>query len=80
MAETKTVPVTMRALVQRISRKLAAEEDPRRLMAARGKAREKLGDYYVLKQGVVGNSFVDPVEFGRKLGVLKQWEEVTRPG
>jgi hypothetical protein len=64
------VPVTTRALVQRINRKLSALDggDPRaeQVRAARGKARETLGEFYLL----------DLDALGRKLGVLRAWERL----
>jgi hypothetical protein len=77
MTKDETVPVTMRALLQRINRNLAKEDKV--LKAARGaSARQKLGDYYVID--VDGNAIafrhVDPEALGRKLGVLEPWESV----
>jgi hypothetical protein len=72
------VPVTMRALIARINRKLAPEG--KRLKIVRGwKARSDLGDYYILnpnRNWIVGHH-VDPEGLGRKLGVLEGWEQVA---
>jgi len=74
MSTTK-VPVTSRALVQRINRKLKVEDEEVRRM--RG-TRPDFGDYYrvnVRVNGVVDKS-VELAELGRELGVLKEWERV----
>ena len=71
------VPVTMRALVARINRKLVADDEV--LKISRG-MRTKLdcGEYWILNfnRNWVARKDVDPEELGRKLGVLKPWEEV----
>ena len=72
-----TVPVTARALVQRINRKLAADDE--RLCATRGeRARLIIGDYHVLnvRRNVVVNTHVDIKELGRELGALRLWERM----
>ena len=70
--------VTMRALMQRIGRKLASEADPRRIRTGRGKNRERFGDYYVLDcTGGVEFMDVNPEKFGRALGVLQEWEQLA---
>ena len=71
------VPVSTRALVQRINRKLKAEESV--LKASRGaRAQQDLGDYYLLdwRTNAVHAKDVDPEDLGRELGVLKAWERV----
>lgn len=83
----KRVPVSMRALVQRINRKLAAAERERggepklaaRLKAARGDAVRALGDYYLVdvERNAVERTDVDPEALGRELGALAAWEEVS---
>jgi hypothetical protein len=75
------VPVTMRALIQRINRKLRPQEQT--FCATRGpiygQARNELGDYYVRDWESRGAwpTHVDPEDFGRKLGVLRPWERVV---
>lgn len=71
------VPVSLRALSQRINRKLA--DNGRFLKAARGeKARQELGEYFVIDISL--NSLVekdvDLETLGRELEVLKAWEVV----
>jgi hypothetical protein len=81
MAATKTktagVPVSTRALYQRINRELAKEGMV--LKAARGeRARSEVGDYFVLDTGhnTVVVRHVDLEKYGRELGVLAAWERV----
>ena len=72
------VPVTVRALVQRINRNLA--KDGRALHAARGeRARLDVGDFYVIDVSVNGvvKTNVDPEAMGREMGVLQAWERVA---
>jgi hypothetical protein len=89
----KTVPVTMRALIQRINRKLAADTDEKkrvgstishwlgkRLRKSRGAGEfNNLGDFYVLNLSMkeVVDSHVNPEKLGRKLGVLADWESIA---
>jgi hypothetical protein len=83
MTATKTpkrqmVPVSTRALIQRINRKLA--HDGAKLFAVRGKrALIQYGEYFVIdwENGAGGAwpTHVDPEEYGRELGVLKTWEK-----
>jgi hypothetical protein len=87
--QARKVPVTMRALVQRINRKLAASEDLEKsdwqLRAVRSaKWRQKWGDFIVVTDGLRSEGYaagvektrVDPEKLGRELGVLRQWEKL----
>ena len=71
------VPVTMRALLQRLNRKLGAEGEV--VKAARGeKARQEMGDFFHLdvdRNAIIATD-VDPEQLGRKLGVLHPWERI----
>jgi hypothetical protein len=72
------VPVSERALVQRINRKLA--KDDQILKKARSeRVRQDMGDYYVVTFPVGGAwpTHVDVEEMGRELDVLKPWEEIA---
>ncbi len=72
-----TVPVTMRALVQRVNRKRAPEG--RALKAARSeRARQELGDFYEVDLTINGVTaqFVDPEQLARELDILQPWERV----
>jgi hypothetical protein len=67
-------PVTKRALVQRINRKLAATGE--KLIATRGEiAQSELGDFYrVNAHGTITSKNDEPEKVGRELGVLKPYE------
>jgi hypothetical protein len=68
--------VTTRALVQRINRKLANENQ--KLCATRGeRSRAEFGDYYIvnLHSGNVTSWRINPDEMARQLGVLRPYEE-----
>jgi hypothetical protein len=78
MTQGKTVPVTMRALIQRINRKLAKENEA--LKATRGEsARQQIGDYHIIdvSRNFLVQFHVDPEALGRDLGVLRAWESVA---
>jgi hypothetical protein len=75
----KKVPVTVRALTQRINRTL--REKNQRLKLPRGaQARLDLGGigYYVIdcRRNRIVADHVDIEVLGRKLGALREWEEV----
>jgi hypothetical protein len=75
------VPVTMRALIARINRRLAV--DHMQLKASRGqRMRLDVGEYYVLNTRLNGIMHhyrdCDPEDLGRELGVLKSYEQVVR--
>ena len=79
MAQPK-IPVSMRALVARINRKLAA--DDMRLKIAKGKRmRQAVGDYYVINTRInaVMHHYKDcnPADLARELGVLRGYEKVV---
>jgi hypothetical protein len=70
--------VTMRAVIQRINRKLAADKEV--LKVARSeRMRQAVGDYYVVDFRINGvlHHDVDPEAMARELGVLKGYEQVT---
>lgn len=76
--QTATVPVSPRALVQRIHRKLKSHDEV--LKTSRGeRARLELGEFYLLDVSVnaIMRKDVDPSELARELDVLKPWEHVT---
>jgi hypothetical protein len=62
------VPITLRALIQRLNRKLAHEGE--RLVATR------TGGYYLIEGQRVVEKEVDLIKVARTLGVLRPWEEV----
>lgn len=72
------VPVSERAVVQRINRKLAARG--KKLKKCRGAYwREKLGEYYILHvaHDCIDDSHVSLEALGRELKVLGAWEKVA---
>lgn len=75
--QDRTVPVTMRALLQRINR--ALEKDGRVLKTTRGQRAEiELGRFYTIdaRRHVVVDKDVDPEALARKLGALKRYEHL----
>lgn len=72
------VKVSKRAIVQRINRKLAA--DDQRLLSNRSAGSWlDLGDFYVVdtNQNAVVDTHIDLVHTARKLGALAEWEELA---
>jgi hypothetical protein len=71
----KTVPVTERAALQRINRRLGPNEA---MKAARGHAVTDLGRYYIVsfRKNCVLERHVDLEAFGRKLGVFAAYEHL----
>jgi hypothetical protein len=77
MAKTMAA-VSLRALIQRINRKLALDDE--KLKASRGaRAIQDLGDYYILdfSRNVISAKYVDPESLGREMEVLAPWESVV---
>jgi hypothetical protein len=75
MAKRTKIEISLRALTQRINRRLA--ENDQVMKAARGERIQKaVGDFYIIdtKVNAVHAHRIDPETFGRKLGVLKEWE------
>lgn len=68
----KRQPVSTRALVQRINRKLAHDNEGIR------KVRGTAGSFVqvdFLRGMVISTEFTDLEDFGREIGVLERWEE-----
>jgi hypothetical protein len=78
MARTTKVPVTMRALTQRINRTLSGNDKTLKATRETGRARMDLGEFYIVdgRRGLVTEKYVDPEALGRELGVLADYEEV----
>ena len=71
----RRVPVSERALAQRINRRLA--RDGQMLKSRRGRRwRSDLGQYYIVNadRDFIVATRIDPEGYGRKLGVLADWE------
>jgi hypothetical protein len=76
--KAQKVPVSERALIQRISRKLW--DDDQVVKTTRGgQAEMALGRHYILDWKINGimHKDIDLEDWGRKLGVLKTWEKVS---
>ena len=72
------VPVTLRALTQRINRKLATEGQ--KLLAARGETQKaEVGNHFIIdtEKNVVVAKNVDLEKLGKKLGVIKPFETLA---
>ena len=79
MAKKKAlrVPVSERALTQRINRRLAEKEETLRKCSEKSKWWNDLGDYYIVDlrtNGMIARH-VDIEALGRDLGCLKPWED-----
>lgn len=75
MKKLRTVPVSSRALVQRVNRKI--RNDGRTLKIARSPdAISSVGKYFVIGDKGVTDQGIDLEAFARKLGVLAEWENV----
>ena len=71
-------PVSVRAVVQRINRKL--KPSLKQLQKCRaGRYRQELGDYFIvdLNRNLIVATRVDLEVFGRELRVLDDWERVS---
>jgi hypothetical protein len=70
-----TVPVSMRALVQRINRRLKVVGEV--LKAARSeRVASSVGEFFTVRRNKIATQHVDPEALGRELGVLSAWEHV----
>jgi uncharacterized protein YnzC (UPF0291/DUF896 family) len=71
---TTKVPITEKALYQRINRKLKDQDAS--LKRARGSVETTLGEYFVVdvKGNYVTNHHIQIENLGRELGVLAEWE------
>lgn len=76
MATKEKLPITIRAVTQRLNRKLRLNAEM--LKATRGNQWKEFGDYYVVnfRKNVVTHTRVDLEKMARALGVLKDWEKV----
>ena len=78
-SKKQTVPVTERALLQRVNRALPNEG--KQLQKARGiTARLELGDYYTVnvQRNFVVQKDVDLEELGRRLNALRPYESLVK--
>ena len=80
MEPQQTSDVSMRALIQRINRRLA--KDGERLHRYRGgQWSTDLGEFYIVDEyrNFLVRGHVDLAALGRELGVLQEWEGVADP-
>jgi hypothetical protein len=77
VASAKKVPVTERALMQRLNRKLRPDFEVKRLTGA---AAKEYGRFVVvnLKRGTVVESNFGLAAYALHAGVLKPWEEIGK--
>lgn len=75
---TTKAPVSERALLARINRKLVKDGEKLLRCKQSTRAYAELGDYYVVDTGanVILSKNCDLEETGRELGVLAAWEEL----
>jgi hypothetical protein len=78
----KKVPVTERALIQRLNRKIKEDDLVLKKCRPDSKAHNELGDYYIVdihRNFIVekGLDSVDLQSMGRAKKVLADWEEVS---
>jgi hypothetical protein len=74
-----SAPVSTRALVQRVNRKLVPEG--RRLKKPRtARGRSDLGEFFIVdvSLGAIVQANVDPEALARGLGALQPWEKVAK--
>lgn len=71
----KTVPVTSRALLARVNRRLAQEGRTVKKSPPASKAFQELGAYYLIngRKGLIGTD-IDLEAFARELGCLQTYE------
>jgi hypothetical protein len=76
--KSNTVPVTERALIQRINRKLRKDAEMMKITRPGTQAAQELGRYYVVdSRNHVVNGYDDLEAVGRELGVLAQYEHMV---
>jgi hypothetical protein len=79
MANSKSgIPISERALIQRLNRKLQAQDQ--KLKTARGwRMQSHAGRFYVInsRHGWVEAKNIDLEEWGRERGALHPWEQLA---
>jgi hypothetical protein len=75
----KRVPVSLRAVIQRINRRLGSEEKVLKI-ARSERVKDAVGWYYVLdvNRNWVISRWVNVEQYARDLGVLKEWERMEQ--
>lgn len=79
MAKRQKVPVSVRAAIQRINRKLKPDMEQLKVTRGGEMLRLDLGDYYIINfnRNWIAHKHVDPEKLGRELGVLAPWETMV---
>jgi hypothetical protein len=72
-----TVPISKRALLARLNRKLDAEHAVVKITRYNTPARQALGEHYVVRDGGVSDANIDLEAYGRSYGVLAQHEHLA---
>ena len=74
-----TAPVSMRALIARINRRL--RDDGEVLKAARSeRVASSVGVFFIVRRNAITTQHVDPEKLARELGLLSAWEHVDYTG
>ena len=74
-----TAPVSMRALIARINRKLKDEGEV--LKAARSeRVASSVGLFFIVRRNAITTQHVDPEALARELGILNLWEHLDNTG
>jgi hypothetical protein len=73
-----TAPISTRALVQRINRALAKDDEILKACRPTSRAYHELGDYYIVNfnMNAVMHKDVGIEALGKELGVLKEFERL----
>ena len=80
MSKVKKVPVSERALMARLNRKLQHEDRVlKKCRAGNTRAYQELGDYYIIgyPHGGVDSANIDLESWARDYGVLADYEELV---
>jgi hypothetical protein len=72
-----TVPISKRALLARLNRKLEADAAAVKITRDGTPARRTLGEYYTVRDGGVSDANIDLESYGRQYGVLAQHEHLA---
>jgi hypothetical protein len=81
-AKPKKVPVSARALLQRVNRKLDADGEIVKRTRDGSRARVDMGEYFVVDTAVGGAraTNIDLESYARELGVMADWEALDEEG
>jgi hypothetical protein len=80
MAAKQKAPVSMRALIQRINRKLRHNGEVLKVArGSRAEAEADVGRYFIvnIKRNLLVNDHCDPEAVARKIGVMAEYERLV---